>query len=256
MRYLLCCVVCLSAVVPVVCQKPDTSPRAVFFRGLKTRELIYKPAGTPKPPPAKPKGTTRPGIPDSTADPGIVIPAALTDPALRYNVLKVDPITTHATEVDPEANFATGDCFAVRFTPNWTGRLFVFNQGSSGRWQALLPSAEVPDEPVVQAGASVTVPRGYCFRIEEPRGEENLMVVVSPVAGPARPDAKGAEPVRVAEQMGERIDRGSLLASRDLRLEKIGPPAAAGEPPHSVYVTNPKFDNDGSLVIQIKIRHQ
>ncbi len=248
--------VCLPAVAPLVCQELDTSPRDAFFRGLKTRELSYKPAVTPerskavpstkKGSPAKAKGS------GAAVDQGSVIPATLADFALRYNVLKVDRISKASSEVDPDGNFATGDCFAVRFTPNRTGRLFVFNRGSSGFWQALLPSAELPEEPVVQAGASVTIPNGYCFAIEEPRGEENLMVVVS---APAGPDPKAAEPVRVAGQMAEQMDRGGLLASRDLRLEKIGQPAAAGEPPNSVYVNNPHFDKDRSMVIPIRIRH-
>src|SRR5438093_302394 len=58
---------------------------------------------------------------------------------VRYNLLKVNPSTKASTPVDPEGNFARGDCIALEFSPNRDGHLYVFNLASSGKWQLLLP---------------------------------------------------------------------------------------------------------------------
>ncbi len=270
MRKLRCVTMCALVAAPLCAQQAGSGARDVYYRGLASREAYYDfSKSTPK---QKKGGSARKGtpkgsgqqekgvLPESGGTPGTpmagntasVVPAAL-EFAVRYNLLKVNPETDTSIEVDPDANYATGDCFAVRFTPNHSGRLFVFNRASSGKWQPLLPSSDAPDEKVtVAAAVPITVPQKHCFLIEEPKGVENLVVVVAP----AELVAKAEPPSVTAGRMADEIGKGTLLAGRDLRVEKIKKPQRADEPPNSVYVFNPNPAKDGSMMIELKIRHE
>ena len=59
---------------------------------------------------------------------------------VSYTVILVDPARARARRVDPDRAFHEGDCVAVEFTPNSDGALYIFNQGSSGDLQLLMPS--------------------------------------------------------------------------------------------------------------------
>jgi len=88
---------------------------------------------------------------------------------LRCNVPRVNPETAQAREVNPEANLQDGDCIAIRFVPNRSGYLHLFNSGTTGAWQPLLPSLDMPGEAnAVQAGASTQFPLDYCLVVGPP----------------------------------------------------------------------------------------
>jgi hypothetical protein len=182
---------------------------------------------------------------------------------LRYNLLRIDPETRASQSVDPDVNFAAGDCLALQLTPNRTGRLFIFNRGAAGTWQPLMPSPAMPDEnTLVSAGNNIQIPRNYCFRIDDTHGTERLLVLVTeqkedfdqlnremqnlipPTDGP-----KAAEP-------DTRTQIAAVLTDRDLRIEKIAEPEAKGEPPHSVYAVKNLASNQDRLLIEIRIRHE
>jgi hypothetical protein len=95
-------------------------------------------------PPSEPAAPPPPPAPAPVAAPAADVPPAM-HLGLRYNVLKVDPESRVSREVDPDMNFKAGDCLAIRFTPNRGGYMYVFNEGSSGAWQTMLPSASLPD---------------------------------------------------------------------------------------------------------------
>lgn len=210
---------------------------------------------------------------------------------LRYNLLKVDPKTGKTTEVDPDQNFTPGDCFAVRLRPNRAGRIYVFNKASSGRWQVLLPSAEMPDERNdYQAGRNLTVPRGYCFGLDDPPGVDTLMVAMTDrtddiqkldnyvrasdtgaTPEPAKPAPKapaakqGGAPLMMAGlgydavvSVTKVIDQGPQMISRDVVIQKISNPEPeySEEPANSVYIVKTAATDQDRLVIEIPIRHE
>jgi hypothetical protein len=155
---------------------------------------------------------------------------------LRYNLLKVDPVTRASQAVDPDQNFKEGDCFAVEFTSNHKGRLYVFNLGSSGNWQVLMPSPEMPAETgAVEANKTVKLPREFCFRVDAKRGVETLMVAVE--------SAPSEKPT--AAQVLEWQTR--QITGRDVIVEKKA---------ESVYSVDTAGTADGHVVLEIKIRHE
>lgn len=181
---------------------------------------------------------------------------------VRYNLVQVDQTSQAMREVDPDSNFRSGDCVAIRLTPNRGGRLFVFNQGAAGTWQALLPSPLAPHEPnTVQADASRLIPESGCFLIDQTRGTEVLLVVVTEkdqdhyqLSEAAKTSiSKALEP----RPLGSReVAGGPGLVSRELSYQKIKTPQAPGEPPNSVYVASVEAAENDQIAIAIKIRHE
>jgi hypothetical protein len=252
---------------------PATSP------GTK-KQAKARPA--PRPTPASAADPSPIPTPDSTVNPtpapSPFVHAAL-HLGLRYNVLVVDRESKAAHEVDPDTNFRVGDCLAIRFTPNRGGYMFVFNEGSSGAWQPMLPSSLMPDESnLVAAGANTQVPKDYCFRIGDPPGTDKLVVVLteksedmfrlndavraSSKGGRQGPPAPPSEPSHIGEVVlamgGAPNDprEGDGLTSRDLSIEKVGQPVSSSEPPNSVYIATTGVAKSDRIVIEIKIRHE
>jgi uncharacterized protein DUF4384 len=255
--------------------------------GLSARELYYQ-AVAPTPPVQQNVSTatgqsrqpTR--IRNSSDDKGrtqpdtqaAVVPVA-TRLGLRYNLLRIDPQTRASESVDPDANFVAGDCLALRMTPNRTGHLYVFNRGAAGSWQPLMPSPKMPGEnTTVNAGNSVQIPQNYCFRIDETRGTERLLVIVSqkdenfdqlnremqnliPGSNRNKSSEPGAPELQIASTQGVLgADDEAKLMQRDLKIEKITEPRAADEPANAVYVVNAQTANRDRLLLEIPIRHE
>jgi len=188
---------------------------------------------------------------------------------LRYTVLRVDPETRRSREVDPGTVFHAGDCLAVEFMPNRGGSLWAFNHGSSGAWQLLLPSPQMPEEAdAVKAGQLKRIPTDYCFRLDDHPGTETLVLAIT-----ERPDdirrlrslLASPDGLRVAGEGGAAMMANSVpdlveswrrLAARDLRVEKIAQAESAAEPPQSVYVVTASPAESTRLVLEIHIRHE
>lgn len=159
---------------------------------------------------------------------------------LRYNLVKVDPATKKTETVDPEANFKQGDCFAIEFTPNQNGQLYVLNRGSSGEWQALMPSRDMPNEAAtVQANTTVRIPREYCFQLDGTRGVETLTVAIA--ASDAHLDQKDMI-VQVRQWQTQQ------MTGRDLVLGKTAD--------NTVYAVEAPGKKDGHVALEIRIRHE
>jgi hypothetical protein len=203
---------------------------------------------------------------------------------LRYNVLMVDPKGASAPrEVDPETEFREGDCVAIRFTPNRSGYLYVLNQGSTGQWQALLPSPEMPEESnVVQAFRSITVPENYCFAFDNNPGTERLMVIISDskrdvdeINEAIRSQGKSEKPkpsqteetpalrpkpgesMLAANMLNSKVDSlAGQMRTRDLKIQKVAQPMSRDEPPHSVYVVAANYRDQDLFMLEIKLVHK
>ncbi len=173
--------------------------------GLSARDLFYEATATPT--------------------------AAAHRLGLRYDLLKMDPTTRKAQAVDPDQNFKEGDCFAVEFTPNRSGQLYVFNLGSSGESRALMPSPAMPNETgAVQANVTVRIPREFCFQLDGKRGVETLTVAI----------AEAGEKESIAQVRG--------WVGRDLIFEKTAE--------HAVYAVEAAGNKSGHVALEIRIRHE
>jgi len=187
---------------------------------------------------------------------------------VRYNILKVDVAKRTRTEVPTDTVFHEKDCVAVRIQPNRGGYLYVFNEASSGKWQALIPSPETADDTnVVKAYNLMDVPGSYCFEMDDKPGIERLLIVVTdkptdimklndtlktgakPQEGPHRSDS-----YVVAESELKPFMTG--LQGRDLKITKVGAAPAAGEAPYSTYLVNAAATTGDRLVLEIKLKHE
>jgi hypothetical protein len=169
---------------------------------------------------------------------------------LRYNLLQVNPTTRESRAVDPDANFSKGDCFALEFSPNRAGNLYIFNRGSSGDLRQLLPSAEMPAEASrVVPDKAIRVPQEYCFGLTDPPGVEMLIVAVT-----ERPE--DVKDLRESATASVRKWEQQQLAGRDIIVEKVDAPESPTEQPHTVYVVRTGSAEPTRLVMEVKIRHE
>jgi hypothetical protein len=272
------------------CQQPgELSARALFYREQPDQDKLppvaeAKPAPTAKPTaaarPPKPAKTPQPVAQQKQREPRTSVPVipVVQNLGLRYNVMLVDTASGAAQPADPERKFRRGECLALEFEANRSGYLYVLEQGSSGRWQPLFPSEQMPDESnIVRARTRVRVPSNHCFQIEDPPGVERMFVVLSRnpedlydlhqairggQGGTTAPvPAGGAQtpPVMLAmARLNREVDRFAAdLRSRDLKIVKIARPEAAGEPANSVYVVNASTAAPADRVVtEIRIDHR
>jgi Domain of unknown function (DUF4384) len=290
----------LAAALPgALAQAPD--------EGLKARTLYYssgsdsdaKPApkhtaaGKPKtatPPPAAAAGaastvspSVSPGVTPSatlnttpdTKDSGeaakVTPPATVTHLGVRYNVMLINTQSNEERLVDPDNKFEPNDCLALRVQSNYEGYLYVINHGSSGKWDVMLPSGEMPEEGnFVGARTALRIPAQYCFNIEKGSGAEDLYLIFSRnpqdvnslntaiKSQAAAPPSGGPVPaggVGPAHSVGTEIARLEQLQSRDLTVKKVAKPMSAQEPPNSVYVVNVSDTPSDRIISQIQIKH-
>jgi hypothetical protein len=183
---------------------------------------------------------------------------------VRYNVLKVDAATNRRTEVAPDTVFHEKDCVAVRIQPNRGGFLYVFNQASSGAWQALIPSPETAeDSNVVRPYNLMDVPDNYCFEMDNKPGTERLLIVVTDKPedvlklNDSLKNGAGSD-----KNEGYQVAANDMkpftasLTGRDLKITKVGAKAAAGEAPYSTYLVNAAATTSDRLVLEIKLKHE
>ena len=194
---------------------------------------------------------------------------------LRYNLVLVDKDTGKGEPVEPDRVFQPGECIALEFEANRSGYLYVLDRGSSGTWNPLLPSPQMPDEAnIVRARTSVRVPQNYCFEIAGPPGIERIFVALS--RNPAevydlQDSIKGSGTSEPGEtQPGEavhvltaenRITRvvsrmQGNMGARDLKITKIAKPSDPGEPPGSVYLVNASPGSSDRVITEIQIKHE
>jgi hypothetical protein len=257
---------------------------------LSAKTLYYQAETDEEKPPAKSpaKPATRRPVKPATTDQsaqasnqpvGTPVVAMVEHLGLRYNLLRYDRQTRKSVAVDPQHVFEQGDCLQVQLSPNRDGYLYVFDQGSSGKWQVLLPSALMADEVnIIKSKETVKVPANSCFTVENPSGTEHLFLVLSrsqedvysldrairsksPAASTNMNMASKTDNSNSMLEGQNRLDTEIQkmregLGSRDLGVEKIGEPDKPDEPADSVYVVNTSSVSSSRLVTEIQIRHQ
>jgi hypothetical protein len=199
-------------------------------------------------------------------NPGSSLIHAVQHLGLRYNLLLIDRNNNSVIEaVDPTRTFREGDCVAVELEPNRSGYLYVLEQGSSGVWKPLFPSPKLPDESnIVRSQTPIRVPQSTCFGIHSPQGMERVFVVLTRDPGnlndlqeSIRQVNSGAQSPLLAQNINQlRAEMKTRLESRDLEVETVAQPQAAGERRYAVYIANASSVASDQLSAEIQISHK
>ncbi len=230
-----------------------------------TRQLYYLATSQKDPLPPVAPASVRPQAPKTGA----------VHLGLRYNIVLLDSSGARQP-ISSSRVLRTGDCFAIDIQSNRSGYLYVFAKQSSGSWRPLFPSPEMAGESnILDPGRKVQVPKGYCFTIQNPPGQETLFVVLSRdprdfyelyEGFKARSGAPTTSaPAHTMEHL-QLADAGKLnaavehlderFATRDIAITRVDTPHENGEPAGSVYVVNTSDRPTSSIVTKIVIRHE
>lgn len=84
--------------------------------------------------------------------------------------------------MNPSTVFAANDRLRFRVTTNFSGYLYVMNQGTAGTYELLFPRTDTGSDNRVEAGKEYVVPAtsGW-FRVSGPPGQDLMYWMVSPV---------------------------------------------------------------------------
>ena len=266
-----------SASVPkTVPKKASTPPKPVEVARADTRPQTPRPQApelaTPSTPTAAP--ATAP-MPASGAPPL----------GLRYTVLKLAADNT-PTEVATDTVFHAGDKIRFNVEANAAGYLYIINQGSSGTWKPMFPSAEIEDgNNRVEGWRPYTMPPKSRLAFDSTVGTENLFIIFSlqpeadlegmiyslqgkkkasaPVAPPG-PDAPvQSSPVQSSKELimasnisNSAVDRMRNAYGRDLIIEKVDLNTPGDKKETAVYVVNPTGSADSRVVADLHLVHQ
>ena len=278
---------------------------------LTARELFYAAAqipaaaksDTPRPPakrstrtPAKPvevaRADTRPPAPvppapgaqtaaQSPAPATASMPASGAPPlGLRYTILKLAADNT-PTEVPNDTVFHAGDRIRFAVEANAAGYLYIVNQGSSGNWKPMFPSAEIEDgNNRIEGWRPYTMPPKSRLAFDSTVGTENLFIVFSlqpesdlesmiyslqgkkkasaaaPASTPEAPAQSSKELIVAANISNTAVDRMRAVYARDLIIEKVDPNTPGDKKETAVYVVNPTGSADSRVVADLHLVHQ
>lgn len=286
-------VVALSLAGGLLAQQADLAARRLFYQDnspevvFKATTVANKTPEAPKPQPPKPKPVAQSTPPANSQQAQAAknqqlekIQQALREAAttalngtsvkpaanlgVRYNVLKVEPGSNKRTEVSPDTVFRSGECAGIRIQPNRGGFLYVFNEASSGKWQALIPSEEAAeDSNIVRAYNLMDVPDKYCFEMDDKPGTERLLIVVTDKPEDIwklNESLKKPANLEIASNnnngLSEQVSAMAKLQGRDIKLTRVGAtPVSQGEAPYSTYLVNAAATTNDRLVLEIKLKH-
>jgi hypothetical protein len=177
---------------------PEMNARDVFWSASDLVSVAPNPgttnAAAAKPPTQKVVSVTKPHKPAAAAkhqvDPKLVaengygaqphlVSLTSTRLGLRYTLLQKNADERYV-EVMPSTVFHSGDRVKVSIMANHQGYLYIIQQGSSGNWSPIFPSADAPrDSNFVESGKVYEIPGDGAFELNEQRGKEKLFIVLS-----------------------------------------------------------------------------
>jgi len=273
---------------------------------LTARELFYAAAPAPAPaaktvaarPPARRSTATpakpveiaradarppapRPAEPPAPAPPTAPMPPSGAPPlGLRYTVLKLAADNT-PTEVPNDTVFHAGDRIRFSVETNASGYLYIVNQGSSGNWKPMFPSAEIEDgNNRIEGWRPYTMPPKSRLAFDSTAGTEHLFIVfclqpepdlenmiyslqgmkkaaaATPATPPETPVQSSKELIMAVNISNSAVDRMRAVYSRDLIIEKVDPSTPGDKKETAVYVVNPTGSADSRVVADLHLVHQ
>ena len=158
-----------------------------------------------------------------------VAPAAA-PPALEIAIEQ--QIGGQSVPMAPKHVFDSGDTIRVRVTSHFDGYLYVMDQGTSGRFSTVFPSAAAGNDNQVHQGQSYLIPSttdGW-FQISGPAGFDVLYILLSPepIAPPSAASFAAPGPV---SSLKPRCNDAVFRARGDCIDPLAGAaPVPAGEP--------------------------
>jgi len=274
-------------------QDSELSARALYY--LKATQGAKASPSTQESKPVKAVKNVAGNPPSRTTTPNTNVTPVSFRPVshvlgLRYTVQLVDAASGKSTPVSPDRAFKSGECIALELESNEAGFIYILQQGSSGNWSPLMPSAAMPEESnKIEARKSMRLPSQHCFKFDTTAGTERMFVVLarneealhdlnqavrksarkpapeSNSPAPAEPE----KPMLIAANLNQQVEMMRAdLRSRDLSIQRVAQPASADEPAHSVYVVNvsPATDTKNMkpgdirtgnrVVTEITLKHQ
>jgi hypothetical protein len=197
---------------------------------------------------------------------------------LRYTLLKVNADGS-TLEVPADTVFHSGERIRFSIEPNASGYLYIINQGSSGTWTPMFPSAEIDDgNNKVTGFHSHTLPASpKVFTFDTTAGTENLFIVLSrqpepdleqmiyslrgkgapkAAATPEEPTVTDKTLIMAASIGNPMVDRLRGAYSRDLIVETVTAKTPGDRKETAVYVVNPSGSDDSRVVADLHLVHQ
>jgi Domain of unknown function (DUF4384) len=237
--------------LPVYAQTSDLSARDMFY---SSADMLGKaPNGArPKPRPANvpSTGTTKISVSSNVL-------------GLRYSILRRD--AGQFVEVPPNTIFRAGDRIRLSLMANDKGYLYIVQQGSSGTWSPLFPTAEINSgHNLVEAGQNYVIPsgKGESFVMDEHAGEESVFILLTREPEPnldklviALKQSNGANSsAAIQDALIAKIR--DQVQPRDLVFTKMDDPAPDKE--KAVYVVNAGASSnpDSRVVVDVKLNHR
>ncbi len=182
-------------------------------------------------------------------------------------------------EVPADTVFHSGDRIRFSIEANAPGYLYIINQGSSGTWKPMFPSAEIDDgNNKVEGWRPYTMPPKSRLAFDSTAGTENLFIVFSrepeadlesliySLQGKKKADSGACRPVRPKHTSKELImavnisnkavDRMRERYARDLIIEKVDPNTPGDKKETAVYVVNPSGSPNSRVVADLHLVHQ
>jgi hypothetical protein len=189
------------------------------------------------------------------------------------------------TAAAPGSIFHAGDKIQFSIETNSTGYLYIINQGSSGTWKPIFPSAEIEGgNNRVEPFHTYTFPSGYRYVFDQQAGDEKVFIIFSrdpkpdfeqlvyslqgsktkPVSQP-QPAPSQAAPSQPTHVLRASIDDSAVnrlhqTYARDLVIERVGddahPAPDSGAQEKAVYVVNASGSADSALVADLHLVHQ
>lgn len=235
--------------------KPQLSPRELFYKA--------SPSDTPRQGKKKelPKGDTP--LPDG----GKILKAAVSPIGVTYTLQKL--VGDDMVDVSPDTVFHAEDRIAFVVQTNYTGYLYIGNQGPGGSWTPLFPSAKIENgNNHIEGFHKYTMPPGYRFVFDKTTGVEKVFILFSREPVPdfekllyAQPNGSksASKPLNVAkvdlpESTVNRLR--STFSSRDLLIEKIDDPKPGVGKEKAVYILAPIGSTDPHLWYEFQLVHK
>jgi hypothetical protein len=196
---------------------------------------------------------------------------------LRYTVLKLAADNT-PTEVPNDTVFHAGDRIRFSVEVNAPGYLYIVNQGSSGTWKPMFPSAEIEDgNNRIEGWRPYTMPPKSRLAFDSTVGTENLFIVFSlqpepdlegmiyslqgkkkatAAPAPEAPAQSSKDLITAVNISNTAVDRMRASYARDLIIEKVDPNTPGDKKETAVYVVNPTGSADSRVVANLHLVHQ
>ena len=271
---------------PPSASKADTAKPATKPVAARPQKVTPKPvhaAQADGKPPAAPH-SEQPSLPDggqvinasSKAPKTNSADAAGTALGLRYTILKL--VGSSTMEVATDSVFRAGDRIQLRVEANNAGYLYIINQGSSGTWKPIFPSAEIDNgNNRVESLHAYTLPsEEHRMVFDETAGAEKLFIILSREPEPdlekmiyslrSRPAGeKSDEPAQTSKELimaanlnidNDTVGRMRSTYARDLIIEKVTPASSGEKKETAVYVVNPTGSSSSRVVADLSLVHQ